>query len=58
MENLRSEIARVIGIMPADTLPNVEYRILESAKEDGYTRQLIEYDSYGLAGNPLLDANV
>lgn len=47
MENLRSEIAQVIGIRTTDTLPKVEYRILESTKEDGYTRQSIEYDSYG-----------
>lgn len=47
MENLRSEIAHAIGVMTTDTLPNVEYRILESTKENGYTRHLIAYDSNG-----------
>lgn len=47
MDNLRSEIAHAIGVMTTDTLPNVEYRILESTKENGYTRHLIAYDSDG-----------
>lgn len=47
MENLSSEIAHAIGVMTTDTLPNVEYRILESTKENGYTRHLIAYDSHG-----------
>lgn len=47
MVNLRNEIAEVIGIDVPNTISNVEYRILESTEEDGYTRQLIEYDSHG-----------
>lgn len=45
MVNLRNEIAKAIGIIPLNTIPHIEYRMLESTKEDGYTRQLIEYDS-------------
>lgn len=41
MENLRNEIAEAIGIAVPNTISNVEYRILESTEEDGYTRQLI-----------------
>ena len=44
--NLRKEIVIAIGINAPDTAP-VEYGVLNSEKEDGYTRQLIEYDSYG-----------
>lgn len=47
MANLRNEIAEAIGIIIPDTVSHMEYRLLESTKEDGYTRQLIEYDSYG-----------
>lgn len=47
MENLRNEIAHLIGVMTTDTLPNIEYKILESTKENGYTRHLIAYDSCG-----------
>ncbi|GAA0126412.1 alpha/beta fold hydrolase [Clostridium sp. CTA-19] len=47
MVDLRNEIAEAIGIIVPNTISNVEYRILESTKEEGYTRQLIEYDSYG-----------
>lgn len=47
MEKLRNDIAEAIGIIPPNTVPQIEYQILESTKEDGYTRQLIEYDSYG-----------
>lgn len=32
MEKLRSEIAHAIGVMTTDTLPNIEYKILESTK--------------------------
>lgn len=45
--NLRNDIAEIIGITASNIIPHVEYRLLESTKEDGYTRQLIEYDSYG-----------
>lgn len=47
MITLRNEIAKVIGITPSDMTSGVEYRVLESIKEDGYTRQLIKYDSNG-----------
>lgn len=45
--NLRNEITKAIGIIAPNTIPHVEYRLLDSTKEDRYTRQLIEYDSYG-----------
>ena len=45
--NLRNEITKAIGIIAPNTIPHVEYRLLDSTKADGYTRQLIEYDSYG-----------
>ena len=47
MANLRNEITEAIGVISPNTIPHIEYRLLESTKEDGYTRQLIEYDSYG-----------
>lgn len=47
MMSLREEIAEIIGISIKDIPLDVEYEVLESVKEDGYTRQLIEYDSYG-----------
>ncbi|WP_313129348.1 hypothetical protein [Anaerocolumna sp.] len=45
--NLRNEIAEAIGIKYPNATPHIEYRLLDSTKEDGYTRHLIEYDSYG-----------
>jgi len=45
--NLRNEITDAIGIIAPNTIPHVEYRLLDSTKADGYTRQLIEYDSCG-----------
>ena len=47
MADLRTDIARIIGITVPNEIANVVYKILESVKEDGYTRQLIEYDSDG-----------
>lgn len=47
MEDLRRKIAEAIGINISNTPAAVEYQILESVKEDGYTRQKIEYDSDG-----------
>jgi len=47
MNDLRKEIADIIGINILNRKTSVEYQILESVKEDGYTRQKIEYDSYG-----------
>ncbi|MDE6747811.1 MAG: prolyl oligopeptidase family serine peptidase [Lachnospiraceae bacterium] len=45
--NLRDDIAETIGITASNIIPHIEYGLLESTKEDGYIRQLIEYDSYG-----------
>lgn len=47
MTDLRTDIAKTIGITVPHEISDVEYKILESVKEDGYTRQLIEYDSCG-----------
>ena len=47
MADLRTDIAKTIGITVPHEISNVEYKILESVKEDGYTRQLIEYESCG-----------
>lgn len=47
MINLRNDIAATIGITIPNAVTYVEYKLLESTKEDGYTRRLIEYDSYG-----------
>ena len=47
MENIRNDIAKIIGVTAPYALPYVEYDLLETKEEDGYTRQLIEYDSYG-----------
>ena len=45
--NLRNEIAKIIGINIQTSPSNIKYDLLESVKENGYTRKLIEYDSYG-----------
>ncbi len=42
---LRNEITEAIGITCPGKMPHIEYRLLESVKESGYTRHLIEYDS-------------
>lgn len=47
MTNLRNDIANIIGINVADFTAPVTYNLLDASQEDGYTRQLIEYDSYG-----------
>ena len=46
MANLRNEITEAIGITYPNFIPHIEYRLLDSTKESGYTRHLIEYDSY------------
>lgn len=46
MENLRNEITEAIGITCSNNIPHIDYRLLDSTKESGYTRHLIEYDSY------------
>lgn len=47
MADLRIDIARIIGVTVPHEISNVVYKILESVKEEGYTRQLIEFDSDG-----------
>jgi len=41
------EIAESIGISSAEIPDKIEYALLESTKEDGCTRQRIQYDSFG-----------
>lgn len=45
MNSIRTEIAEIIGIQTALTEENVKYTVLESVEENGYIRQLIEYDA-------------
>ena len=45
--DLRNEISKIIGIDIEKSSLDIEFEILESVEEDDYTRQLIEYDSYG-----------
>lgn len=47
MADLRIDISQIIGITLPHEMSNVEYKVFGSVKEDGYTRQLIEYDSCG-----------
>ena len=47
MTNLRNEIANIIGIRLPWNTASVTYKVLDSVKEDGYTRQSIVYDSDG-----------
>jgi dienelactone hydrolase len=47
VKDLRMEIAEIVGIKVEDMSNQVEYRIIESQKEVGYTRQLINYNSNG-----------
>lgn len=47
MTNLRNEIAKLIGISLPWKTADVAYEVLDSAKEEGYTRQLISYTSDG-----------
>ena len=45
MSSIRTEIAEIIGIQPVLAEETVDYKVLESVEESGYTRQLIEYDA-------------
>lgn len=45
MSSIRTEIAEIIGIQPVLAEETVDYKVLESVEEVGYTRQLIEYVS-------------
>ena len=47
MIDLRSNILKFIGINADDLLDKVEYKIIESTNENGYKRNLIEFDSFG-----------
>lgn len=47
MTNLRNEIADIIGIQIPWTSSAIVYDVLDSVKEEGYTRQRITYDSDG-----------
>lgn len=47
MKDLRMGITEIIGINFEDMSTQIEYRIIESIKEVGYTRQLIKYNSNG-----------
>ena len=43
MKSIREEIAEIIGIQLPLVEEHVDYKVLETVEEDGYTRQLIEY---------------
>ncbi|MBR2408182.1 MAG: prolyl oligopeptidase family serine peptidase [Lachnospiraceae bacterium] len=45
MTNLRKEIAELIGLSLSWETSDVTYEVLDSVKEEGYTRQLISYVS-------------
>lgn len=45
--NLRNEIAEIIGIELPNLVSDIKYTVLETTQEDGYTRELIEYNSFG-----------
>lgn len=45
MKSIRGEIAEIIGIQLPLVEEHVDYKVLETVEEDGYTRQLIEYAS-------------
>jgi len=45
MQELRRGIAEVIGLAIPNSMERVKYQILDTVKEVGYTRQLIEYAS-------------
>ena len=47
MTTLRNEIAKLIGISLPWKVSDVTYEVLDSVKEEGYTRQLISYTSDG-----------
>ena len=46
MSAVRENIKSIIGIKSSDLPSKVEYKVIETTKEDGYERQLIEYNSY------------
>ncbi|MBE5930261.1 MAG: hypothetical protein E7268_04255 [Lachnospiraceae bacterium] len=47
MTNLRNEIAELIGLSLPWKAIDVTYEVLDSVKEEGYTRQLVSYTSDG-----------
>lgn len=44
---LKNKIAEIIGIKESDVSSKIEYKVIEITKENGYSRQRIEYHSYG-----------
>ena len=47
MTATRTRISELIGIKSDDLLDKIEYKVIESTKESGYTRNRIEFDSLG-----------
>lgn len=47
MVNIRNRISEIVGIKTDDLLNKVEYKIIELKNENGYKRNLIEFDSFG-----------
>ena len=43
----RNSIAEIIGLTVPSKVLDIKYNVLEAVKEEGYTRQLIEFDSDG-----------
>ena len=44
---LREDIAQVLGLSAPELPSEIQYTVIDSVQEDGYTRQLIEYPSAG-----------
>ncbi len=47
MTDLRSDIAKALGIVINKDFPHIEYEVCDVAEEDGYIRQTIRYASCG-----------
>ena len=47
MSELRNEIIDAVGLNFDDFPKDINFSIVKSEKESGYTRQLIEYNSFG-----------
>ena len=45
MNDLRNNIIEMIGIQSNDILNKVDYKVIKTTNEDGYNRNLIEFDS-------------
>lgn len=46
-DGIKRRNSKNIGVDLPNSVSNIQYVVLESIKEEGYIRQLIEYDSYG-----------